>query len=125
MYQTDFCHIEYLKDIDAVLCTWKQFCQGDSYRDPLRYGLALLNEKECQNWITDTTNGFENSPEDTAWLLNEFIPKTIESSCKKLFFIIEPDSPIKDEIESQAEALRKFFTVHLCKNMDALKVQLS
>lgn len=124
MYKTEFCEVEYLEDIDAVLCSWKQFCRGEEYRNPLRYGLKLLNEKKCRNWITDTTHGFENEEEDTEWLLSEFIPQTIESSCKNLFFIMTSESHLKDEIEGQAEALRKFFTVHLCENKNEIKAQL-
>lgn len=124
MYQTEFCRIEYLEDIDAVLCTWKQFCFGDDYRNPLRHGLELLKQHGCRNWITDTTDGFESSPEDTAWLLNEFLPKTVESSCKNLFFIIAQDSPLESEIKGQADALGEFFNVFLCENLHAVRTRL-
>ena len=124
MYQTEYCQVEYLKDMDAVLCSWKKFCQGDDYRNPLRYGLKLLKEKKCRNWITDTTNGFENKEEDTVWLLNEFLPGVIDSPCDNLFFIMGADSPLKYEIEGQTEALQKFFNVHVCTNINEIQTKL-
>ena len=93
MFTSPYCHVEFHKELDAVLCTWRAFCQSDDYRDPLHHGLKLLKETGCKNWITDTTNGFESTPEDTQWLLETFIPETLSTHCKNLFFIIAPDSP--------------------------------
>ena len=124
MFKTEFCEVEYREDMGAVLCSWKRFCRGDDYRDPLRYGLKLLVQNKCRNWITDTTNGFENEPEDTAWLLDEFIPQTIESPCENLFFILKDDSPIKEDIQSQIEALSSFFSVFVCKHLDEIRKKI-
>ena len=118
---TAFCKISYDKTLNAVLCTWKKFCQGDDYRNPLRHGLKLLKETGCKNWITDTANGFESTPEDTQWLLETFIPETLSTHCKNLFFIIAPDSPLQGEISAQAEALKELFNVRLCKDLDTVR----
>ena len=120
MYTSEFCDVGYCKELDAVLCTWKQFCRGDDYRDPLRHGLELLQNTDCKNWITDTENGFESTPEDTQWLLECFIPETLSTNCKNLFFLIAPDSPLRGEIRAQAEALKELFNVTLLDNLDAL-----
>lgn len=123
-FQSRFCYINYRKDIDAVICTWKQFCQGENYRNPLYHGLDILQVTNCQNWVTDTTNGFESTPEDTQWLLETFIPETLSSNCKNLFFIMAPNSPLKHEIENQAETLRQFFTVHICENIREIQARI-
>lgn len=118
MFDTKFCKISYLERYDAVFCEWKKFCEKKDYREPLEFGLELINKKNATTWITDTTNGFESNPEDTAWLLEKFIPKTIDSSCKKIVFLIEDDSPLKAEIDAQAEALSKYFEVECCVSLE-------
>ncbi len=111
MFETEFCKIQYLESHNAVFCQWQKFCNSDDYRSPLKFELKLINEKNATMWITDTTNGFENEPEDTLWLLENFIPKTINSSCETIVFIIQDDSPLKEEIEQQAKALSQYFKV--------------
>jgi hypothetical protein len=111
MYNTQYCKIVYQKEKNAIFCQWELFCKGDDYRNPLRYGAELIVKYQPKIWITDTTNGFESDKADTKWLLEEFIPKMIESSIEKIIFIIRNDSPLMDEILAQKEALGKFFEV--------------
>ncbi len=120
MLETDFCRVEYLTAQDAVLCRWKGFCCGEDYRLPLAYGLELLEKYGATSWITDTTFGFESTPDDTRWLAAEFIPKTVRSSCKNVYFIIRNDSPLKHEIESQAEILKEYFNVKLVGTLNSV-----
>ena len=65
MYQSDFCHVEYLNTISAVFCKWKQFCHSHEYRNPLSYGLKLIHDNQSKIWITDTSTGFKNEEGDT------------------------------------------------------------
>ncbi len=44
------------------------------------------------------------------------MPMMIESSIKKVIFIISDDSPLRGEIEGQAVALREFFEVELVES---------
>jgi len=118
MYETKYCKVEYLKEKNAIFCEWKQFSKGDNYRNPLRYGAELIAEHKPTTWITDTTNGFESEDADTKWLLNEFMPKMIESSIEKIIFIIKNDSPLMDEILGQKEPLGEFFEVVLVEGLD-------
>jgi len=113
VYNTPYCQLQHLKAQNAILCRWKQFCKGDDYRDPFRYAYKEIQKHHISTWITDTTNGFENEAADTQWLLEEFIPKMIESSIKKIIFIIADDSPLMDEIKGQEKALSAFFEVVL------------
>ena len=118
MYNSPYCKVEYLKEKNAIFCEWKQFCKGDEYRNPLRYGAELIEKHKATIWITDTTNGFESEESDTKWLIEEFMPKMIESSIEKVIFIIKNDSPLMDEILGQKEPLGEFFEVLLVESLD-------
>ena len=120
MLETDFCKIEYMEKYNAVFCRWKRFCRSTDYRAPLEYGLRLIRAQNASMWITDTTNGFENEPEDTQWLLETFIPKVIDSSCESIAFIIDEDSPLKDEIKQQRAALSQYFNVQEADSLEAI-----
>jgi len=118
MYETQYVKVEYQKEKNAIFCQWKRFCKGNDYRNPFRYGAELIEKHQPTTWITDTTNGFENDEEDTKWLLEAFIPQMIESSIKKIIFIIRKDSPLMEEILGQKEALGEFFEVELVESLD-------
>jgi len=120
MYNSPFCKVEYLDNLHAVHCHWKQYCEGSDYRDALSYGLELIDKHEATTWITDTTNGFESREEDTQWLATEFSPKAIQSSCKEIIFIIKEDSPLKDEIKLHAQLLKQFFDVKLVETLEEI-----
>ena len=111
IYNSPYCQLQHLKEQNTILCRWKQFCQGDDYRNPLKHASKEIEKHQISTWITDTTNGFESTKANTKWLLEEFIPIMIDSSIKKVVFIITDDSPLLDEIEGQAVALREFFEV--------------
>ena len=121
LFETAFCRVEYLREYDAVFCRWKQFCHAAEYRSPLEYGLKLLEETQAQHWITDTSEGFESDPSDTLWMVETFLPLTLQSNCKTVTFIIDDDSPLKEEIDTQAEALSQYFTVRKIKRLDAFE----
>lgn len=82
--------------------------------------MELINEKNATLWITDTTNGFENEQEDTQWLLENFLPKVLESSCSTIVFIIKKDSLLIDEINEQTKALSQFFNVVQIEKLEDL-----
>ena len=113
MLNTPYCQIQHLKEKNAILLEWKQFCKGEEYRKPFRHGLELIKKHNITTWITDTTNGFENEEADSVWLLQEIMPQFIESSLEKIVFIIADDSPLMGEILGQKEALEAFFEVEL------------
>lgn len=73
----------------------------------------MIEKYKAHTWITDTTDGFENDPADTQWLVEVYMPKLIDSSLKKIVFVIKEDSPLMDEIQGQVESLRQFFEVEL------------
>jgi len=113
MYNTPYCKLQHIKEKNAIFCQWKQFCKGDDYREPLKFATHEIEKYQINTWITDTTNGFESEAADTQWLLEEFVPSMINSSIKKVIFIIANDSPLIGEIKGQEVALREFFEVEL------------
>ena len=72
-------------------------------------------------WITDTTNVFESESEDTQWLLEDFMPKAIDSSCGTIVFVIKKNSPLKYEIDGQAKALSEYFNVRQVETLGEME----
>jgi len=116
-YKSEYCEVSYLKAKDAIFCKWLKKCNAKEYKEPLKYGLELLKIFNATTWITDTINGFENEREDSEWLRKEFIPKTIASNCKRVVFIIDENSPLKEEIDEQSKVLSKYFEVLRVKKL--------
>ena len=119
MYNTPYCQLQHLKEKNAILCKWKQFCKGDDYRDPLKFAAQEIKKYQISTWITDTTHGFESNEADTKWLLEEFVPSMINSGIKKVVFIITQNSPLMKEIKEQEAALSRFFDVILVEDLES------
>ena len=117
IYNTPYCQLKHLKEKNAILCKWKQFCKGDDYREPLKFATQEIAKHQITTWITDTTNGFESEEADTQWLLEEFVPSMISSSIKTVIFIIANNSPLMEEIKAQEVTLNQFFEVELVENI--------
>lgn len=100
MYSSKFCDVKYDKDYNVVFVTWKAFCCWDDYRKPLEYALEIIKEHKC-NYVADTRSGFENIDEDTAWVADYFMPKAVEYGCKYIYFIIDENNSLKEELEGQ------------------------
>ncbi|MDL2236862.1 hypothetical protein LJC56_03395 [Christensenellaceae bacterium OttesenSCG-928-K19] len=109
MYRSGFCEVGYLNDLNVVLVTWKQFCQGSNYRKPLLHALSLMRQNAGCNYVADTRSGFENDPEDTKWLQEVFLQRAAETGCEHIFFIIDADERLKTELEGQAVFLAHIF----------------
>jgi len=116
MYNTPYCQVEYLEKKHAIFSAWKTFCQGDDYRNPLRYASEMIEKYTPRTWIIDTSHGFECVEADTQWLIEEFMPQMVESSLKKIIFVIKKNSPLMAEIMGQKEALGEFFEVELVES---------
>jgi hypothetical protein len=114
MYSSRFCDVEYNEELNIVLVTWKAFCRDDAYRNPLRCALEIMQKHPGCSYCADTRNGFENEEADTQWLFDVFLPQAAATSCKKIFFIIDRDHSLKEELEGQAAELRKRFDVFYC-----------
>ena len=125
MYQSEFCNVTYLEDLNAVFVEWKKFCSQDDYRKPLLYALDIMRNHSNCHYVADTRNGFENEPDDTQWIFDFFLPQAALTTCKAIFFIIDKDNKLKEELEGQSVELKKKFDVHYCFGLDEVKLILN
>ena len=121
MYQSEFSDVTYLEDLNVAFVKWKKFCRQDDYRKPLLYALDIMRNHNNCHYVADTRDGFENEPADTQWVFDFFLPQAALTTCKAIFFIIDKDNKLKEELEGQAVELRKQFDVHYCFGLDEVK----
>lgn len=100
MYLSEYCDVKYEPKYNVVFVKWKKFCCKDDYRRPLEYALEVIKEHKC-DYVADTRNGFENIREDTEWVADYFMPKAVENGCKCIYFIIDEENSLKEELEGQ------------------------
>jgi len=113
--------VTYLEDLNVVFVKWKKFCRQEDYRKPLLYAIEIMeNHIGCQ-YVADTRDGFENEEADTQWVFDVFLPRTAQTTCKAIFFIIDNDNLLKEELEGQSVELMKQFDVHYCFGLDDVK----
>ena len=124
MYQSNFCDVGYNEELNVVFVKWKKFCYGDDYRKPLLYALDIMRNHENCHYVADTRDGFENEKADTAWLFDEWLPLVSLTSCKIIFFIINEDNRLKEELEGQSAELKKMFDVVYCFGLEEVKTVL-
>jgi len=101
MYNTKYYEVHYEKDYNVVFVKWKEYCCFDDYRKPLKYALDIIKNNSNCNYVADTRSGFENHPDDTKWVADVFIPSAVEYGCKIIYFIIDENNSLKDELEGQ------------------------
>ncbi len=100
MYLSEYCDVRYVEDYNVVFVVWKKFCCKEDYRTPLVYALQVIKQYKC-DYVADTRSGFENIPEDTEWVADYFMPKAAEYGCKCIYFIIDEENSLKEELEGQ------------------------
>lgn len=121
MYRSEFSDVDYLEDLNVVLVKWKKFCCQDDYRNTLIYAIDIMkNHTDC-HYVADTRDGFENEEADTQWVFDVFLPQARTTTCKAIFFIIDNDNTLKEELEGQSSELGKKFNVHYCFGLDDVK----
>lgn len=100
MYSSEYCDVTYEEKYNVVFVKWKKFCCKDDYRNSLEYALKIINRYQC-DYVADTRTGFENISEDTKWVADYFMPKAVEFGCKCIYFIIDKNNSLKEELEGQ------------------------
>ena len=101
IYLSDFCDVFYVADKNIVLVHWKKYCELEQYRTPLEHALSVIKGHPGCNYVADTRDGFEDNPLDTQWVADYFMPKAKEYGCKMIFFIIDRDNSLREELEGQ------------------------
>ena len=102
MYLSEYCDVNYNETYNIVFVKWKKFCCMEDYRKPLEFALDIIKQYKC-DYVADTRDGFENIPEDTKWVADYFMPKAAEYGCRCIYFIIDENNTLKDELEGQAK----------------------
>ena len=100
MYLSEYCDVNYNETYNTVFVKWKKFCCMEDYRKPLEFALDIIKQYRC-DYVADTRDGFENIPEDTKWVADYFMPKAAEYGCRCIYFIIDENNTLKEELEGQ------------------------
>ena len=101
IYESKYADVYYVSNKNVVLVKWKSYCELDEYRKPLLLALDVIkNNKNC-NYCADTRNGFLDNPLDTIWVKDYFMVKAKEYGCKIIYFIIDKNNSLKEELEGQ------------------------
>ena len=103
MYKSEFCEVHYEEQYNVVFVKWKKYCCFDDYREPLIFALDIIKSHNDCNYCADTRDGFEDHPDDTKWVAEYFMPEAVKSGCKIIWFIIDKNNSLKEELEGQAE----------------------
>jgi len=121
IYKSEFCDVNYNEELNVVFVKWKKFCRHEDYRKPLLFALDVMKKYDGCHYAADTRDGFENDNADTQWLFEVFLPQAAETTCKFIFFIINRDNRLKEELEGQSAELGKLFDVRYCFGIDEIK----
>ena len=100
IYKSDYCEVYYINDKNIVFVKWKKYCEIDEYRKPLLKALEIIKKYKC-NYCVDTRNGFIDNPLDTIWIKDYFMVKAKEYGCNVIYFIIDKNNSLKEELEGQ------------------------
>lgn len=111
MYHSEFCSVSYDHDNNVVFVQWKKFCCGEDYRKPLMEAIKMISEHEDCHYVADTRDGFEDTKEDTAWVFEVFAKEAYKAGCRYIFFIIDENNSLKEELEGQETGFKDYFTV--------------
>jgi hypothetical protein len=101
IYLSDTCDVYYVAEKNVVLVHWKKYCELEKYRTPLETALQVIKEHRDCNYVADTRDGFEDNPLDTKWVAEYFMPRAKEYGCRIIYFIIDKDNSLKEELEGQ------------------------
>ena len=111
IYLAESCDVFYVEEKNVVLVHWKKYCELEEYRTPLEQALKVIKEHEGCNYVADTRDGFEDNPLDTKWVAEYFMPKAKEYGCRIIYFIIDENNSLKEELggqEKDSSSLLKF-----------------
>lgn len=109
-FESDFCHVQYLKKDHVVLLRWKSACHHDDYRQPTSYALERLQEHEGSSFVIDARDSFEDHKDDVDWAFTELLPAMSKTECKNVIFIMNPVNLIEDEMDMWTREFSKYFT---------------
>lgn len=120
MYHSEFCSVSYDEKHNVAFVEWKKFCCAEQYRAPLRCALEIIFSHPGCNYVADTRSGFENAPEDTEWVAEYFMPAAAANGCRIIWFIIDRDNSLQEELEGQASDSSEIMEFRYVYSLDQL-----
>ena len=111
-FTSEFADVQYLKDKNKVLLTWKKEAKFENYRKPTTAALELLREHGC-DYIIDARSGFEDEKEDVQWGFSFLLPEMAKTGCKTVWFIMTQvnETEIGEEMDMWTAEFLKYFAV--------------
>ena len=119
-YLSEFCDVFYVEDKNVVLVHWKKYCELEEYRKPLECALKVIREHPGCNYVADTRDGFKDNPIDTQWVAECFMPKAKEYGCRIIYFIIDKNNSLKEELEGQEKDSSELLEFRYVYGMDEI-----
>ena len=125
VYLSICCDVFYIADKNVVLVHWKKYCELEQYREPLMKALQVINAHSGCNYVADTRDGFEDNPLDTKWVAEYFMPKAKEYGCSIIYFIIDKDNSLKEELEGQEKDASSILEFRYIYGIDEVERSIS
>lgn len=111
LFDSKYGMVEYVKEVNAILLTWKEKCSHDDYRDATLAALSGLQKYKRSNFVVDARNGFEDEKEDVEWGFNILLPAMSKTTCKAVVFIMEGVANIEGEMDMWTKEFNRYFKV--------------
>lgn len=74
--------------LKCVYVEWCGFVQGDKFRSTMDKALELVKQKNSKNWLADLREQRVTSVEDQDWLVNNWLPRCIQTGLKRSAIIV-------------------------------------
>lgn len=110
-FDSEFCNVKYVEEVNVVMITWKKFCCYDNYRKPTMFAKEQLKKHQNSNLIIDARNGFEDEKADVEWAFSVLLPAMAGTDCNIVVFIMEEVNKIEAEMDMWSKEFSKYFRV--------------
>ncbi|WP_092458411.1 hypothetical protein [[Clostridium] fimetarium] len=111
LFDSQYGMVEYVKEDNVILLTWKEKCSYDDYRNATLEALSGLQKYKHSNFVVDARNGFEDEKEDVEWGFNILLPAMSKTTCKAVVFIMEAVGSIEEEMDMWTKEFMRYFEV--------------
>jgi hypothetical protein len=75
-------------DLGAVWMEWREFIDGEAFRDGLDRGLALLVKNRSSKWLADLRSLGPVSLEDQKWSNEDWFPRALASGLRTMAVVV-------------------------------------
>ena len=97
---TEIYTIEWDDEIPAVVHTWDEFAAGETFREGCAALLDVIEERDAEKMLVDTSGIQAHDEEDKTWLQDEWIPRTMEAGIKASVTVPQDSVIAKMDLEN-------------------------